>query len=202
MSTKKLFLFMLSWWFTIWLTAILNPVEKEVIIEKEIIVEKEIPVEIIKEIEVINTIYVKNGVTVNTFTQTPSDKPKKYNITKEERDTLARLLYLEAGAESVECQKMVMSVFFNIYDYYKGERSIDSIVYQKNLFSPAEKIPYTIPKQEQYDVVDYIVENGSILPCYVKYFRDYYHHNWMGYEGYTSIDNMYFGYFIKDKNLE
>ena len=169
-----------------------NPIKEEVIVEKE--------VEVLKEVEVFSTIYVKSDGNKVTFTQsTPYGDSKVYSITKEERDTLARLLYLEAGAESIECQKMVMSVFFNIYDSYGGERSIDSIVYQKGLFSPANKIPYTIPKQEQYDIVDFIVENGGILPSYVKYFRDNYHHQWEGYEGYCNIDGMYFGYNIKDK---
>ena len=179
----------------------LNPVKEEIIVEKEVEVLKE--VEILKEVEVFSTIYVKSNGEKITFTQDkPYSNSKVYSVTKEERDTLARLLYLEAGAESIECQKMVMSVFFNIYDSYGGKKTINSIVYQKGLFSPANRIPYTIPKQEQYDVVDFIIENGSILPKYVKYFRDNYHHQWEGYEGYCNIDGMYFGYNIKDKKID
>lgn len=153
-------------------------VEKEVVIEKEVIVEKEVIKEVIKEIEV---------------------EQKRYNVTEDEREMLARLVYLEANITSLECQKMVASVVFNRYDAANGT-SLSDIVYAKGQFTPAYRIPEVTPNERNYEAVDYVIKNGSILPSYVRFFRDDYHFNWEGYVGYTSIDGMYFGYLQKDKN--
>lgn len=150
---------------------------------EEVIIEKEVEVEVIKE--VISEVHI--------------EKENCYDITQEEREMLARILYLEAGNTSEECQKMVLSVIFNRYEAYNGEKSLKEIIYAKEQFTPAPLIKSTTPKEQQYKVVDYIMENGSILPKYVRSFRSGHYFNYEGYVGYTSIDNVYFGYFIKDK---
>lgn len=154
-----------------------NPIIEEVIIEKEV------EVEVIKE--VVSEIYIK--------------EEKYYDITQEEREMLARILYLEAGNTSEKCQQMVLSVIFNRYEAANGELSLKDIIYAKEQFTPAPLIKKTTPTEQQYKVVDYIVKNGSVLPKYVRSFRAGYHFSYEGYVGYAAIDNVYFGYFLKNK---
>lgn len=157
-----------------------RPEIKEVTKEKEVIVEveKEVVSEVYVEVEPIN----------------------HYNVTSIEREMIARLLYREGGSTSFECQKMIVSVIFNRYDAAPEGTTLEDIVYAKNQFTPAAILYRTTPTEQNYEVVDYIIKNGSILPSYVKYFRASYHFNWNGYVGYTSLDNVYFGYVTKDKN--
>ena len=163
------------------------PLVKEVVKEKEVIVEveKEVIVEVEKEVE--KEVYIEV-------------EPKNhYDVTSEEREMIARLLYREAGGTGLDCQKMVVSVIFNRYDAAKEGTSLSDIVYAKGQFTPASILYRTTPTEENYEAVDFIIKNGSVLPSYVKYFRASYHFNWSGYVGYTSLDNVYFGYVTKDK---
>ncbi len=122
-----------------------------------------------------------------------------YNITPEERETLARLIFLESNTESLECQKAITSVVINrMHSGYWGN-TINSVVYAKNQFTPASKIPYVTPTATNYEAVDYVLANGVTLPSYCLYFRAGYHFSWKGYVPYTSIGNTYFGYMAKDK---
>ena len=175
-----------------------NPIIETKTIYKPVYIEKVKEIEKIVEVEVISTVYVRDKEVVDTFTQTAISN-KVYSITKEERDLLARLLYLEAGATSLDCQKKVASAIFNYWLSFKGTKTIKEVIYLKNVYSVASQIKYTIPKQEQYNVIDYILENGSVLPSYVRYFRNNYHHNWNGYVGYCNVDNVYFGYLSYEK---
>lgn len=153
---------------------------------KEVTTEKEVIIEVEKE--VVSEVYIEV-------------EPKNhYNITNVEREMIARLLYREAGAASLECQKMVVSVIFNRYDAAGGDTSLSDIVYAKGQFTPASLLYRTTPTEQNYEAVDYVVKNGSVLPSYVRFFRANYHFNWSGYVGYTSLDGTYFGYLTRDKN--
>ena len=150
--------------------------EPEVIIEEVKIVEK-VPVEV--EIEVEPT-YV-------------------YNITSEEREMIARLVYREANIESLECQKAVVSTVINRWlSGYWGE-TIKDVIYAKKQFTPAKLLYKTTPNQVNYEAVDYVLKNGCTIPNYVMYFRADKHFSWNGYCAYTQIDKTYFGYMEKDK---
>lgn len=149
---------------------------------KEVIKEKRVEVEVEKKV------YVEV-------------EPKKhYDVTNEEREMIARLLFREVGLSSQKCQRMIVSVIFNRYDASAGKKSLSEIVYETNQFTPAPLLYRTTPKEENYKAVDYVIKNGSVLPHYVRYFRADYHFNWRGYKGYTNIDGTYFGYLTKDKN--
>ena len=124
------------------------------------------------------------------------------NITNDERELLARLVFLEAGICSDECKRNIVSVVFN--RLYSGHWNIDmnnddkitlyDIIYFPTAFSPAKFIPYVVPTQECYDAVDYVTMNGLTLPEFVRYFRIDYDFEWENYCNYICIDNTYFGY--------
>lgn len=167
----------------------LVPVEvtKEVEIVKEIEIEKEVIVEVEKEV------VVEKEVTVEI------EPTYVYNVTSAEREMLARLVYLEGGVESLECQKAIASVVINRWQNGYWGDTIKKVIYAKAQFSPASKIKTTTPTEMQYEAVDYVLKNGCTLPEYVLYFRANYHHKWTGYQPYTVIGRTYFGYLEKDK---
>lgn len=128
-----------------------------------------------------------------------------YNITEEERDLLAKLVFLEASVCSDECKRDVISVVFNRLDSNKWKKdmngdnviTISDIVYYPNAFTPVlyGMIDTCIPDNDCYSAVDYVVLNGPTVPTYVRYFRDNYDFDWAGYENYKSVDDVYFGFF-------
>ena len=121
----------------------------------------------------------------------------KYSVTAEERELFARLVYCEANTEGIECQRAVVSVVFNQLDSGKWGNTVTEVIYYRNNFTPAVfgLLDTAEPTSTNYEVVDYVIQNGSTLPTYVRYFRSGYHHQWEGYEGYCVIDNVYFGFF-------
>lgn len=134
-----------------------------------------------------------------TPTPTPQEPVYKYNVTAEEKDLLARLVFLEANTESLECQKAVISVVINRWENGYWGNTLHDVVYAKGQFSTAKNIPIATPTANNYEAVDYVLKNGSTLPEYVLYFRANYHFKWNGYVSYKNIDHTYFGYLSKDK---
>ena len=119
-----------------------------------------------------------------------------YNITQEERDMLAKLVYLEAGTCGSQCQRAVASAVFNRLEAGYWGDTLEEVIYYKNAFSPAHLITTCEqPPQEIYDTVDYILNNGPTIPEEVRYFRTDYDFSWKGYAHYATYDNVYFGYF-------
>lgn len=129
------------------------------------------------------------------------DPTYKYNISPVERETLARLVYLEANTESIECQRAVVSVVINRWQNGMWGNTITSVIYYPHQFSPSGLIHKTTPTETNYAAVDQVLKNGSSLPSHVMYFRSGhgFSKTWDGYAEYAKIDDVYFGYFIKDK---
>ena len=114
----------------------------------------------------------------------------------EERELLARIIYLEAGSVSYECQLYVGSVILNRLDIGYWGDTLEEVIYSPYQFSPAEYIEYTTPLEEQYEVVAQLEKEGSALPPYVLYFRAWYDFDWA--IPYLNIDDVYFGYVERD----
>lgn len=164
-------------------------IEKEVIVTE--VIEKEIVVEVEKEV----IVEVEKEVIVE---QEPT---YVYNITSEEREMLARLLYQEANIESIECQMAVASVVINRWKSGIWGDTLEKVVHATGQFSPAKILYRTTPNETNYEAVDYVLQNGITIPGYVMYFRAHYGFSnvWNNYKEYKQIDDTFFGYFIKDK---
>lgn len=149
--------------------------EKEILVPYQTIIEKEIPV-------VQKESYI-------------------YNITSVEREMLARLVYLEANTESIDCQKAIASVVINRWQNGYWGDTLEDVIYAKGQFTPSKIIPQTTPTENNYEAVDYVIKNGCTIPEYVLYFRANYgfSQTWDGYNEYVQIDHTYFGYLSKDK---
>lgn len=161
---------------------------KEVEVTKEI--EVPVIVEVTKEIEV--TKEVKVPVEVEpTYT---------YEVSSEEREMLARLVFLEANTESIDCQMAIVSTIINRWQYGHWGDTLADVVYSQDQFTPSGQIWKTTPGEANYEAVDRVLKDGVTLPEYVMYFRlDWGFSNvWDGYVEYMKIDNVCFGYFLKD----
>lgn len=176
-----------------------NPIIETKIIEvpKEIIVEKEIEKKVPVETEIIVEKIVEVEVEKEVFVEI--EPTYVYSISSEEREMLARLVYLEANIESLECQKAVVSVVINRWQNGYWGDTLEDVVYAPNQFSPAYLIPNTTPTNTNYEAVDYVLKNGCTIPEHVLYFRANYHFNWDGYIPYQKMDDTCFGYLQKDK---
>ena len=151
----------------------------------------------IKEVEVLKKVEVEKEVMVEVI----KEPTYAYNITSAEREMLARLVYREANMESLECQMAVISVVINRWCDGRWGQTLGEVVYSPAQFSPADLLYKTTPNETNYAAVDRILKNGSILPKYCMYFRSEFCFSniWVGYDRYTQIDDMYFGYFVADK---
>lgn len=160
--------------------------------------------------EKLNTIIDSNISTIETLESTNNELNIRINeledtikytyiITAEEREMLARIVYLESNSESLDCQKAVASAIINRWQNgYWGE-TIEEVIYAPNQFTPASVMYKITPKNTNYEAVDYVLKNGCTIPEYVLYFRANYHFNWNGYVAYTKIDDVCFGYLNSDK---
>ena len=148
-------------------------------------------VEIIKEVEVVK----------EKIVEVEKEPTYKYNVSSVEREMLARLVYLEANTENLECQQAVASVVINRWKSGKWGNTIASVIYARYQFSPSGLIYKTTPTETNYVAVDHVLKNGSILPKYCLFFRTEHCFSdiWEVYARYAKIDGIYFGYFIKDK---
>lgn len=122
-----------------------------------------------------------------------------YIITSEEREMLARLVYLEANSESLDCQKAIASVVINRWQNGHWGETLEKVVYYKNQFTPITYINQITPNNTNYEAVDYVLKNGCTIPKYVLYFRANHHFKWDGYAAYAKIDDVCFGYLKSDK---
>jgi hypothetical protein len=164
----------------------------EVIKEVEVTKEVEVPVivEVTKEIEVTKEVEVPVEV----------EPTYAYEVSSEEREMLARLVFLEANTESIDCQMAIVSTIINRWQYGHWGDTLADVVYAQDQFTPSGQIWKTTPGEANYEAVDRVLKNGVTLPEYVMYFRlDWGFSNvWDGYTEYTKIDDVCFGYFFKD----
>ena len=122
-------------------------------------------------------------------------------LTDDEKDTLATLLYLEGNTESVECQKAICSVIMNRMTMW--DMTLEEVVYEKTngfyQFSPAPNIEYYDPTLTQIEIVEELSVSGPTIPEYVCYFRANYYHDWPGINDFDYFDHTYFSYSDEDK---
>lgn len=105
----------------------------------------------------------------------------------DDTDLLARLIYLEAGSCSENCQWLVGSSAMNLADSCGG---LSSVAYDPNKFSVAGNIDSCDPSQESYDVAARILSGDRDYA--VRAFRTDYFHEWADPYIAMEEDNVYF----------
>ena len=93
------------------------------------------------------------------------------SISEDDIDLLAALVFHEARGESLDGQKAVVEVVFNRILDSDFKNSVYDVIYEKRQFSTASKLKGTTPNKENYEAVNYVIENGpTILSTDYVYF--------------------------------
>lgn len=106
----------------------------------------------------------------------PTAPPSRYGgiqITDDDVETLARLVWLEARGEPFEGQVAVVEVVLNRILSPSFPDTVAEVVYQRDpvQFSPAARIPSTTPTETQYEAVTAAIEGTEpITDADVVYF--------------------------------
>ncbi len=115
------------------------------------------------------------------------------NITPEELELVAKIVYLEAGNQSLTGQRAVAEVIFNRVLSDKFPNTVSEVIFQKNpiQFSTAASLSKAAPTDEQYNAVETTLSTTDpILPPDVLFFSTY--SNWR--TTYEQIGDHYFCY--------
>lgn len=96
---------------------------------------------------------------IETTPPDPSETPSRFSgieVSEDDVETLARLVWLEARGEPFEGQVAVVEVVLNRILSPSFPGTVEEVVYQRDpiQFSPAALIPDTTPGEEQYRAVE------------------------------------------------
>lgn len=120
---------------------------------------------------------VEDSEQVNTVSETPARAARYINIemTPEEREELAAIVYLEAGNQSAEGQQAVVEVVFNRVLHSAFPDTVHDVLHDgegTNIpqFSTVYAIGSAEPTQAQYDAIDTALYGDTILDADVVFF--------------------------------
>ena len=101
----------------------------------------------------------------------PAEAESRYAaLTGEERELIARVIYLEARGEPAEGQQAVAEVILNRVAAENFPDSVEDVVFQEGQFTAAGFIEKAAPGEAQYAAVDAAVYGEPVLPMDVVYF--------------------------------
>lgn len=120
---------------------------------------------------------VEDSEQVNAAAETPARAARYINIemTQEEREELAAIVYLEAGNQSAEGQQAVVEVVFNRVLHSAFPGTVHDVLHDgedTNIpqFSTIYALGRAEPTQVQYDAIDAALYGDTILDADVVFF--------------------------------
>lgn len=99
----------------------------------------------------------------------PEPEPRYEEITAEERELLARVVYAEANTETLEGQIAVAQVVLNRVRSESFPDTVSEVIYQERQFSTAPILSRVTPTENNYEAVDLAFEL-EVVPYDVLYF--------------------------------
>lgn len=99
----------------------------------------------------------------------PEPEPRYAEITAEERELLARVVYAEANTETLEGQIAVAQVVLNRVRSESFPDTVSEVIYQERQFSTAPILDSVTPTENNYEAVDLAFEL-EVVPYDVLYF--------------------------------
>lgn len=131
-------------------------------------------------------------------TWSPAQIVRSFEMTDDEREVLARLVWNEAGTCGDDCQRAIVSVTINQYRAGYWGTSYMGILTNPNIYIGALYLDSAAPDARVYSNIDFVLGNGVTIPPDVFYFRAHYgwEKKWEGYETIYVVDDVYFGHFI------
>ncbi len=99
----------------------------------------------------------------------PEPEPLYEEITAEERELLARVVYAESNTEPIEGQIAVAQVVLNRVRSESFPDTVSEVIYQERQFSTAPILGSVVPNETNYEAVDAAFET-EVVPYEVLYF--------------------------------
>lgn len=99
----------------------------------------------------------------------PEPEPRYAEITAEERELLARVVYAESNTEPLEGQIAVAQVVLNRVRSESFPDTVSEVIYQERQFSTASILGSVVPNETNYEAVDAAFET-EVVPYEVLYF--------------------------------
>ncbi len=99
----------------------------------------------------------------------PEPEPRYAEITAEERELLARVVYAESNTEPIEGQIAVAQVVLNRVRSESFPDTVSEVIYQERQFSTASILGRVTPNETNYEAVDAAFET-EVVPYEVLYF--------------------------------
>lgn len=99
----------------------------------------------------------------------PEPEPRYEEITAEERELLARVVYAESNTETLEGQIAVAQVVLNRVCSESFPDTVSEVVFQDGQFSTAPILGSVVPNETNYEAVDAAFET-EVVPYEVLYF--------------------------------
>ena len=99
----------------------------------------------------------------------PEPEPRYEEITAEERELLARVVYAESNTETLEGQIAVAQVVLNRVRSESFPDTVSEVIYQERQFSTAPILGSVVPNEANYEAVDAAFET-EVVPYDVLYF--------------------------------
>lgn len=115
---------------------------------------------------------VEEPIVIEEEEETPA-KTNRYSeleITEEDRELLARIVYLEARGQSFSGQRAVVEVVLNRVLDSRFPDTVYEVLYAPGQFTPAKSIASTTPTETQYEVVDCVIDETPITTENTVYF--------------------------------
>lgn len=99
-----------------------------------------------------------------------TNRYSELEITEEDRELLARIVYLEARGQSFSGQRAVAEVVLNRVLDSRFPDTVYEVLYAPGQFTPAKSIASTTPTETQYEVVDCVIDETPITTENTVYF--------------------------------
>lgn len=99
----------------------------------------------------------------------PEPEPRYEEITAEERELLACVVYAESNTEPIEGQIAVAQVVLNRVRSESFPDTVSEVIYQERQFSTASILGSVVPNETNYEAVDAAFET-EVVPYEVFYF--------------------------------
>lgn len=115
---------------------------------------------------------IEEPIVIEEEEETPA-KANRYSeleITEEDRELLARIVYLEARGQSFSGQRAVAEVVLNRVLDSRFPDTVYEVLYAPGQFTPAKSIASTTPTETQYEVVDCVINETPITTENTIYF--------------------------------
>ena len=143
----------------------------------------------------------ETGTTTETVTNVETEEETwVLKITQEERILMAKVLWNETHNYSRKLKEYCASTMLNqLFSPYYGN-TITEVLSRPGAYKGYEYLEKAKDANltEELNVVDYICQNGSILPNYVWLFRADEIFEYEGIQIYEIVDNVYFQYFDEE----